>query len=57
MTSTFLKLGPEIRSELDLSMAKIERTIMESIAESGDRVIVHQALKHLVVAGKACLYE
>ena len=47
------ELGPQIRSELDLSFAKIERTIMESIAESSDRVVVHQALKHLVVAGNA----
>ena len=47
------KLGeefpPEIRSELDLSFAKIERTILESIAASSDRVVIHQALKHLVV--------
>jgi len=49
-------LGPEIRSELDLSFAKIERTIMESIAASSDRVIVHQALKHLVVAGNALIF-
>jgi hypothetical protein len=49
-------LGPQIRSELDLSFAKIERTVMESIAESGDRVVVHQALKHLVVAGNALIY-
>ncbi len=50
------ELGPEIRSELDLSFAKVERTVMESIAESGDRVIVHQALKHLVVAGNALIF-
>ena len=50
------ELGPEIRSELDLSFAKVERTIMESIAASGDRVVVHQALKHLVVAGNALVY-
>ena len=49
-------LGPEIRSEMDLSFAKIERTIMESIAASTDRVIVHQALKHLVVAGNALIF-
>ena len=49
-------LGPQIRSELDLSFAKIERTIMESIAESSDRVVVHQALKHLVVAGNALIF-
>ena len=50
------ELGPEIRSELDLSFAKVERTIMESIAASGDRVVVHQALKHLVVAGNALIF-
>ena len=50
------ELGPEIRSELDLSFAKIERTIMEAIAASSDRVVVHQALKHLVVAGNALIY-
>jgi hypothetical protein len=50
------ELGPEIRSELDLSFAKVERTVMESIAASGDRVVVHQALKHLVVAGNALLF-
>ena len=50
------ELGPDIRSELDLSFAKIERSVMESIAESGDRVVVHQALKHLVVGGNALIY-
>ena len=50
------ELGPEIRSELDLSFAKVERTIMEAIAASGDRVVVHQALKHLVVAGNALIF-
>ena len=49
-------LGPDIRSELDLSFAKVERTVMESIAASGDRVVVHQALKHLVVAGNALIF-
>ena len=47
---------PEIRSELDLSFAKIERTILESIAASSDRVVVHQALKHLVVAGNVLIF-
>ena len=54
------KLGeefpPEIRSELDLSFAKIERTILESIGASSDRVVIHQALKHLVVAGNALVF-
>tara|TARA_R100001443_G_C3360788_1_gene179012 strand:+ start:1718 stop:3286 length:1569 start_codon:yes stop_codon:yes gene_type:complete len=47
---------PESRSELDLSFAKIERTILESIAASSDRVVVHQALKHLIVAGNVLIF-
>ena len=47
---------PELRSELDLSFAKIERTILESIAASNDRVVIHQALKHLVVAGNVLIF-
>jgi hypothetical protein len=49
-------IDPKIRSELDLSFSRIERTMMESIAASDDRVVVHQALKHLVVAGNALIY-
>ena len=47
---------PEVKSELDLSFAKIERTILDAIAASDDRVIIHQALKHLVVAGNALIF-
>lgn len=54
------KLGqefpPEVRTELDTSFAKLERTVMESIAASADRVAVHQALKHLIVAGNVLIY-
>ena len=54
------KLGeefdPKIRSELDLSFAKMERMIMEYIAASNDRVAVHQALKHLIVGGNALIF-
>ena len=54
------KLGTElpadIKSELDLSFAKIERMVMESIAASTDRVTIHQAIKHLVVGGNALLF-
>ena len=50
------EFGPEIKSELDLSFAKIERIILESIAASDDRVAVHQALLHLVVAGNALIF-
>ena len=54
------KLGeefdPQIRSELDLSFSKMERTIMDYIAASSDRVVVHQALKHLIVSGNALIF-
>ena len=50
------ELDPKIRSELDLSFAKMERMIMEYIAASNDRVAVHQALKHLIVGGNALIF-
>ena len=50
------EMGPEIKSELDLSFAKVERIILESIAATDDRVAVHQALLHLVVGGNALVF-
>ena len=50
------EVPPEVKTELDLSFAKIERTIMDAIAASDDRVVIHQALKHLVVAGNALIF-
>ena len=49
-------LDPAIRSELDLSFSKIERMIMDYISASDDRVVVHQALKHLIVSGNALIF-
>ena len=50
------ELPAEIRSELDLSFSKMERIIMDYIAASSDRVVVHQALKHLIVGGNALIF-
>ena len=50
------QFNPQVKSELDLSFAKIERTILEAIAASNDRVVVHEALLHLVVAGNALVF-
>ena len=50
------ELPPEIRSELDLSFSKMERIVMDYIAASSDRVVIHQALKHLIVGGNALLF-
>ena len=50
------ELDAEMRSELDLSFSKIERNIMDYIAASNDRVVIHQALKHLIVSGNALIF-
>ena len=54
------KLGEDIpaeaKSELDLSFSKMERMVMDYIAASNDRVVIHQALKHLIVGGNALLF-
>ena len=50
------ELDPTVRSELDLSFSKMERMVMDYIAASSDRVVVHQALKHLVVSGNALIF-
>ena len=50
------EFDPAVRSELDLSFAKMERMIMDHINASTDRVIVHQALKHLIVSGNALIF-
>ena len=49
-------IDPRMRSELDLSFSKMERMIMDYIAASDDRVVVHQALKHLIVSGNALVF-
>ena len=54
------KLGEEIpanvRSELDLSFSKMERMVMDYINASSDRVVLNQALKHLIVSGNALIF-
>ena len=50
------EMDPRMRSELDLSFSKLERIIMDYIAASSDRVVVHQAMKHLIVSGNALVF-
>lgn len=50
------ELTPEVRSEIDLSLSKLERMIMQQIGESSDRVVLHAAMKHLVVSGNALVF-
>ena len=49
-------LPAEVRSELDLSFSKMERMVMDYINASTDRVVVNQALKHLIVSGNALIF-
>ena len=50
------EIDPKMRSELDLSFSKMERMVMDYIAASNDRVVIHQALKHLIVSGNALIF-
>ena len=54
--ATLPEVTPEIRSEIDLTLAKMERTIMQQISESSDRVILYSAMRHLVVTGNVLLF-
>ena len=50
------ELTPEIRSEVDLSLSKMERMIMQQISETSDRVQLHDAIKHLIVTGNVLIF-
>ena len=50
------EIPAEMRSEIDLSFSKMERMVGESIDGSNDRVVVHQAIKNLIVAGNSLVY-
>lgn len=47
---------PELSSEIERGLSKIERLVVEQAATSSDRVVIHEALKHLIVGGNALLY-
>lgn len=50
------EMPPEVRSEIDLSLSKIERTVMQTISETTDRVQLDAAMKHLIVTGNVLLH-
>ena len=50
------EIDPSMRSELDLSFSKMERMVMDYIDAQNDRVVVHQAIKHLIVSGNALIF-
>lgn len=48
---------PQIKAEVDLSLSKMEKIIMQQISESSDRVILNAAMKHLIVTGNVLLFS
>lgn len=44
------------KSEIELSLNKLELSILRSIETSNDRVMVHEALMHLVVGGNCLMH-
>lgn len=44
------------KSEIDLTLNKLELSILRSIETSNDRVVVHEALLHLIVSGNCLTY-
>lgn len=50
------EVNAQVRSEIDLSLSKMERMIMQQIAESSDRVVLHGAMKHLIVTGNVLVF-
>lgn len=44
------------RAKVDEALGKYERSVMQSIEDSGDRSAHFEALKHLIVAGNVLLY-
>ena len=50
------ELTPEIRSEIDMNLSKMEKMVMQQMAESSDRVQLTAAMKHLIVTGNVLIF-
>lgn len=50
------QVDPQIKNEIDRSMAEIERSIMREIEVNNVRTTFFEAIKHLIVAGNVLLY-
>lgn len=47
---------PAARTNVEKQLGEFERAVMNEIESSGDRVAVHEALKHLIVGGNVLLH-
>ena len=50
------ELTPEVRSEIDMNLSKMEKMVMQQMAESSDRVQLTAAMKHLIVTGNVLIF-
>jgi Autographiviridae portal protein len=46
-----------LRTEFDKAFGKIERIVMSEVEASGDRTVLAEALKHLLVVGNSLLHQ
>ena len=49
-------IGKEAVSSMEEALSKIERQVLREIEASNDRVVLHEALLHLIVSGNALIY-
>jgi hypothetical protein len=47
---------PAARTNIEKQLGEYERAVMSEIESSGDRVAVHEALKHLIIGGNVLLH-
>ena len=52
-----LEANKSFKTEIETAFSRYERTVMEDVEAKGDRVVVFETLKHLIVAGNALMYQ
>ena len=55
-TQQELETQPELKTDIEKSLAKLERRVMKFIEENAIRVPVFEALKHLLITGNVLLH-
>lgn len=50
------QLDAKAKTEIDQSLSRMERVVNQHLAESQDRVVLFQAMKHLVTAGNVLVF-
>jgi len=46
----------QFKSKIESALAKVERAVQDSIETSGDRIVIFEMLKHLIVAGNVLVF-